>query len=335
MTQTTLPAFSFPSSDSSEPSPARTNSGDQTTEMTVPASVSDGPPSRAEQITLLCAVVLPLIGLGLAIAFLWGRGITWLELGLFVAMYVVTAGGITVGYHRLFTHSSFETPKFLRALFAIAGSMAVQGPVLTWVAVHRKHHQHSDHEEDPHSPHAHGGGVIGMLKGMWHAHVGWVFEPKPHGLARYVKDLIDDRTVLIVDKLFPLWVALGLALPAVIAGIVTQSWTGALLGFIWGGLVRVFMVHHVTWSINSVCHVWGTRPFKSHDQSTNNLVFGMLALGEGWHNNHHAFPTSARHGLRWWQVDFAYLIIRALEVVGLARRVRVPSEQAMEAKRAR
>jgi len=332
MTQTTLPAFSFPSSDSSEPSPARTNSGDQTTEMTVPASVSDGPPSRAEQITLLCAVVLPLIGLGLAIAFLWGRGITWLELGLFVAMYVVTAGGITVGYHRLFTHSSFETPKFLRALFAIAGSMAVQGPVLTWVAVHRKHHQHSDHEEDPHSPHAHGGGVIGMLKGMWHAHVGWVFEPKPHGLARYVKDLIDDRTVLIVDKLFPLWVALGLALPAVIAGIVTQSWTGALLGFIWGGLVRVFMVHHVTWSINSVCHVWGTRPFKSHDQSTNNLVFGMLALGEGWHNNHHAFPTSAKHGLKWYQFDASYVFIKTLSLLGLARNIRVPTPDRIASK---
>ncbi len=333
MTQTTLPAFSLPNSEdahheaASEPSLANTADA-----CTTPSSVADGPPSRAEQITLLCAVLLPLIGLGLAIGLLWGRGITWLELGLFLAMYVITAGGITVGYHRLFTHSSFETPKYLRALFAIAGSMAVQGPVLTWVAVHRKHHQHSDHEEDPHSPHAHGGGVVGMLKGMWHAHVGWVFDPKPDGLARYVKDLIDDRTVLIVDKLFPLWVALGLALPAVIAGIVTQSWTGALLGFIWGGLVRVFMVHHVTWSINSVCHVWGSRPFKSHDQSTNNLVFGMLALGEGWHNNHHAFPTSAKHGLKWYQFDASYVFIKTLSLLGLARNVRVPSKQRIESK---
>jgi stearoyl-CoA desaturase (Delta-9 desaturase) len=272
MTQTTLPVFSLPTVDSSSYAPAHEVSARGGAEHAgIPASVADVPPSKTEKVTLFCAVILPLIGLALAIAFLWGRGITWLELGLFVAMYVITAGGITVGYHRLFTHSSFQTPAFVRALFAIAGSMAVQGPLLTWVAVHRKHHQHSDHEEDPHSPHAHGGGVIGMLKGMWHAHLGWVFEPKPHGLARYVKDLIDDRTVLIVDKLFPVWVALGLLLPAVIAGLWTGTWTGALLGFIWGGLVRVFMVHHVTWSINSVCHVWGTRPFKSHDQSTNNL----------------------------------------------------------------
>ncbi|HEV2293918.1 MAG TPA: fatty acid desaturase [Tepidisphaeraceae bacterium] len=332
MTQTTLPSFTFPTSDELDPHATGQPAASPSDANTLPASIADGSPSRTEQITLLCAVVLPIVGLALAIAFLWGRGITWLELGLFIAMYVVTAGGITVGYHRLFTHSSFDTPKWIRALFAIAGSMAVQGPVLTWVAVHRKHHQHSDQEEDPHSPHAHGGGVIGMLKGMWHAHLGWVFEPKPHGLARYVKDLIDDRTVLVVDKLFPVWVALGLALPAVIAGIVTQSWTGALLGFIWGGLVRVFMVHHVTWSINSVCHVWGTRPFKSHDQSTNNLVFGMLALGEGWHNNHHAFPTSAKHGLRWYQFDASYLFIRTLSLLGLARNVRVPSKQRIESK---
>jgi stearoyl-CoA desaturase (delta-9 desaturase) len=171
-----------------------------------------------------------------------------------------------------------------------------------------------------------------MLKGMWHAHVGWVFEPKPHGLARYVRDLIDDRTVLIVDKLFPVWVALGLLLPALIAGLWTGTWTGALLGFIWGGLVRVFMVHHVTWSINSVCHVWGTRPFKSHDQSTNNLVFGMLALGEGWHNNHHAFPTSAKHGLKWYQFDASYVFIKTLSLLGLARNVRVPTPDRIASK---
>ena len=283
--------------------------------------------SRSQRVGLMVAVLLPLIGLGAAIGFLWGRGITWLELILFVAMYVITAGGITIGYHRLFTHSSFETPRFIRAIFAIAGSMAVQGPLLTWVAVHRKHHQHSDHDEDPHSPHAHGGGIIGMLKGMWHAHVGWIFEPKPQGLARYVKDLIDDRVVLVVDKLFPLWVALGLAVPAVIGGLITMTWTGALLGFIWGGLVRVFMVHHVTWSINSVCHVWGTRPFKSHDHSRNNFLFGVVGLGEGWHNNHHAFPTSARHGLRWWQIDMSYWVIRTLELCRLAWKVKVPKRE--------
>jgi stearoyl-CoA desaturase (delta-9 desaturase) len=298
----------------------------------IPDSVADKPMSLAERITILLSVVLPLGGLIAGIFLLWGRGITWTELGLFIGMYSITVLGITVGYHRLFTHASFETPKFMKVFFAIAGSMAVQGPVLTWVATHRKHHQHSDHDEDPHSPHHHGGGVLGTLKGMWHAHVGWLFHPKPQGLARYVKDLINDRALLVVDKLFPLWVALGLLIPTLLGGLITMSWTGAALGFVWGGLVRIFVMHHVTWSINSVCHVWGARPFKSHDHSTNNLVFAILGFGEGWHNNHHAFPTSARHGLRWWEVDISYIIIRLLSFVGLARNIRVPSEERMKAK---
>jgi stearoyl-CoA desaturase (delta-9 desaturase) len=291
----------------------------------VPKSLVDAPLSMAEKVTMLCAVVLPIVGLIAGIVLLWEWGITWTHLGLFIGMYTVTAMGVTVGYHRLFTHASFQTPKFMRVFFAICGSMAVQGPLLTWVAVHRKHHQHSDADDDPHSPHAFGSGVIGLLKGMWHAHVGWLFAPKPEGLTKYVKDLIQDRALLTVDRLFAIWVFGGLLIPALIGGLVTMTWTGALLGLIWGGLVRVFAVHHVTWSINSVCHVWGTRPFRSHDHSTNNLVFALLGFGEGWHNNHHAFPTSAKHGLAWWQIDMSYLFIRMLSLVGLARNVRVPA----------
>lgn len=298
----------------------------------VPKSLVAEPLTLLERATLFAAVVLPLVGLIVGIVLLWEWGITWVELGLFIGMYSLTVLGITVGYHRLFTHGSFDTPRWMKVFLAICGSMAVQGPVLTWVAVHRKHHQHSDHEEDPHSPHAHGGGVVGMLKGMWHAHVGWLFEPKPQGLARYVKDLIQDRALLHVDRLFAVWAIGGLVIPTLLGGLITMSWTGAFLGLIWGGLVRIFVMHHVTWSINSVCHVWGSRPFKSHDQSTNNLVFAVLGFGEGWHNNHHAFPTSARHGLAWWQIDISYMVIRLLSLVGLARNVRVPAPHRIQAR---
>jgi stearoyl-CoA desaturase (Delta-9 desaturase) len=211
--------------------------------------------------------------------------------------------------------------------------MAVQGPLLKWVALHRRHHQHSDKEADPHSPHAYGSGVRGMLRGMWHAHIGWLLKPDGPGLRKYVVDLVPDRVVRAVSRLFPLWVAVGLLLPALLGGLIAGSWKGALLGFLWGGLARVFLVHHVTWSINSICHLWGSRPFRSHDESRNNVVFGILGMGEGWHNNHHAFPSSARHGLAWWQVDVSYWIIRGLAAVGLARNVRLPSAAAIEAKR--
>lgn len=292
----------------------------------------------------LVAVLLPLAGLVMAIVLLWGIAFEWVYLGLLVGLYVLTALGVTVGYHRFFTHKSFKTPRFVGVTLAVLGSMAVEGPVLRWVATHRKHHQHSDQEEDPHSPHGHGGGIRGMLMGMWHAHMGWLFRSKAFvseraigsegsEYSRYVKDLETDPWWRWMSRLFPLWVVLGLLLPALIGGLATMSWTGVLLGFIWGGLVRVLLLHHVTWSINSVCHIWGTRPFRSHDESRNNAVFGVLAMGEGWHNNHHAFPASARHGLRWWQVDVSYLVIWAMSKVGLASDVRVPAPERIAAKR--
>ena len=291
------------------------------------------PLSPAAWLTTLAAVVLPFTGLVAGLLLLWNRGFDGLHLALLAGMYLLTVLGITVGFHRLFTHRSFETPTAVKALFGILGSMAVQGPLLKWVAMHRRHHQHSDRHHDPHSPHAHGRGALDVLRGLWHAHVGWLFAPDVAGWKRYVGDLAGDRVLRNISALFPLWVVVGLLLPATLGGLLTGSWAGALLGFVWGGLARVFLVHHVTWSINSVCHLWGSRPFRSHDESRNNFVFGVLALGEGWHNNHHAFPTSARHGLKWWQFDASYWVIRGLEAFGLAWKVRLPADAAVAAKR--
>jgi len=276
----------------------------------------------------LVAVVLPVLGLFAAVYFFWGWGFHWAELGLLLGMYLLTALGITVGFHRLFTHRSFETYAWVKFLLAVLGSMAVQGPLLKWVALHRRHHTHSDRAGDPHSPNLHGRGLRGLLGGLWHAHLGWVFQPDPPDLERYVKDLRRSALLRRVSALFLVWVLAGLVFPAVLGGILTLTWEGVWTGLVWGGLVRVFLVHHVTWSVNSVCHLWGLRPYRTDDQSRNNFVFGILALGEGRHNTHHAFPTSARHGLRWWQPDVSYGVIRALAWLRLAWDVRLPSKEA-------
>jgi stearoyl-CoA desaturase (Delta-9 desaturase) len=297
------------------------------------------------RIANLAGVVLPFVGLIVAITLLWGIALSWVHLVIMAVMYVITGLGITVGYHRFFTHKSFKAPRPVGVALAAMGSMAVEGPLLRWVATHRRHHQHSDGEGDPHSPHTHGAGVWNMIRGMWHAHMGWIVDARTiaklregksrasGAASRYVKDLEQDRVWRWMSLTFPLWVLVGLLIPAVLGGLFTWSWTGALLGFIWGGLVRVLLLHHVTWSINSVCHIWGSKPFRSHDESRNNAIFGVLALGEGWHNNHHAFPTSARHGLRWWELDVSWLVILGMSKIGLASGVRVPTPERVMAKR--
>lgn len=289
--------------------------------------------SFSSQLAVAVGVVGPFVGLLAAMVLLWGRGMGWVDLWLLVGMYSLTVIGVTVGFHRLFTHKAFETVRPIRAFLAIAGSMSIQGPVIKWCAIHRRHHQVSDLDGDPHSPHLHGDGFINMLKGMWHAHVAWIFEPDPENLKRSVKDLVADRTLMRINNLFVVWVALGMLIPAAIGFAVTRSWYGALSGFLWGGLVRAFLMHHVTWSINSVCHVWGTRPYDSQDHSRNNFPIAIISFGEGWHNNHHAFPTSARHGLHWWQVDISYIFIRSLQLIGLAWNVRIPPKAALDSKR--
>ena len=277
----------------------------------------------------LAAIIIPFLGLVAAIILLWGWGFTWIDLGLLVGMYLVSGLGITVGFHRLFTHRSFEAYSPVKFALAACGSMAILGSVLNWVAQHRRHHQHSDAEGDPHSPHGHGRGLWNWLRGFWHAHIGWAFKPDPVDLNKYVRDLSRSRAVRIASALFPFWVVLGLAIPAVLGGFLSESWVGAWRGLLWGGVVRVFLVHHVTWSVNSLGHLWGSRPYETDDHSRNNYLLGILALGEGWHNSHHAFPTSARHGLRWWQPDLSYYVIRGLALVGLAWNVKLPSEQAL------
>ena len=291
--------------------------------------------NRLSQLTNLALVLIPFAGLITAVVLLWGVALSWSILVIAGAMYLLTVTGVTIGYHRLFTHRSFKTSRTMTAILAALGSMSAEGPLLNWVADHRRHHQHSDKEGDPHSPQMRGRGLRGAIAGLWHAHVGWLFGALPRDRERYVVDLKKDRLLRWMSRLFPLWVLLGLTIPAALGGILTTSWSGAFLGFIWGGLVRIFFVHHVTWSVNSICHMWGTRPFRSHDHSRNNAVLGVLAMGEGWHNNHHAFPTSARHGLRWWEFDGSYALIWGMSKAGLVWDVKTPARERIQAKRSR
>ena len=280
----------------------------------------------------LAAVIIPFAGFITAIVMLWGTAFNWIYLAILGFMYIITTVGVTIGYHRLFTHRSFKTSKPVTAMLAAMGSMAVEGPVLQWVADHRRHHQHTDEEGDPHSPHLHGSKLMETIRGMWHSHVGWLLQPKLDGSFRYIGDLRKDKLVRKISKQFPMWVIIGLIIPAALGGLLTLTWMGVLLGFIWGGLVRIFIVHHITWSINSVCHIWGTQPFDTHDHSKNNVIMGVFAFGEGWHNNHHAFQASARHGLRWWELDLSYIIIWVMEKLGLVYDVRIPSKSRVSAK---
>jgi stearoyl-CoA desaturase (Delta-9 desaturase) len=268
----------------------------------------------------LIGVPLPLVGLIAAIALLWDRMIGPLELSLMASLYVITALGVTLGYHRMFTHRAFESSRAFRAFIAVLGSMAVQGPVITWVADHRKHHAFTDHEGDPHSPHLSGPGIWGAVRGMWHAHIGWLFETV--GTAdheRFAPDLVKDHTIRAIDRLFPLWVTLSMGIPFAIGWLIGGGFGTAVTALLWGGLVRVFLLHHVTWSINSVCHFIGRRRFDVEDESRNVFWLAPLSMGEAWHHNHHAFPTSAFHGLRFWErvADPTGLVIAGLEKLGI------------------
>jgi stearoyl-CoA desaturase (Delta-9 desaturase) len=286
-------------------------------------------PSFLVKTVTVVVIVLPLLGVAAIPFFVWGWGFRLIDLWLVIGMYLLTTLGVTIGFHRLFVHRSFETYRWIQAILAICGSMAVQGSLFQWVGLHRLHHRYSDQPADPHTPHHHGEGLAGLLRGFWHAHIGWFFDPTPD-LARYVKDLAVSPTLRWISATFALWVALGLALPAAIGWLVVGDWSGAVTGLIWGGLVRIFLVHHVTWSVNSACHLWGRRTYVSGDESRNNPIFGYLALGEGWHNTHHAFPTSARHGLRWWQFDLSYRLIQVMAALGLAWKLKIPSAEVQQ-----
>ena len=267
----------------------------------------------------------------------WGGALHWHDLIVFAVTYVVTGLGITVGFHRLFTHRSFKTNRALRALFGVLGSMAVEGPLIDWVATHRKHHRYSDHPGDPHSPHVgHPPGWRGELSGLGHAHLGWMLRGKDMANPRrYAKDLLADRDLRFISRMFPLWVVAGLALPFGLGWALTGSVAGGLTGLLWGGAVRIFVLHHVTFSINSLCHAYGRRPFATRDQARNLAWLAPFAFGEAWHNNHHAFPTSARHGLSRWQIDPGAWLIGGLERCHLAWGVVRISPVRQESKRTR
>jgi stearoyl-CoA desaturase (Delta-9 desaturase) len=286
--------------------------------------------TRAQRVGNLLAVIIPFVAVILAIVLTWNSLVGWHDLALMAVMYVVTGLGITIGFHRLLTHRAFSTSKPMEYAFAVVGSMAVEGSVDHWVADHRKHHAHTDVEGDPHSPHVgHGDGVRGALRGLAHAHMGWMLtEQGGAQRTKYAKDLIEDPGMRWISKNFHVLATLSLAIPFVAGWIITGRLTGALTGFLWGGLVRVFLLHHVTWSINSVCHFFGRRRFATDDHSTNVAWLSVLSFGESWHHNHHAFPRSAVHGLRRREVDPSAAVIWVLEKLGLIWNVtRIPRER--------
>ena len=289
--------------------------------------------TRAERIANLTGVVLPFVGVIAAIVLLWNRAVDLTDIAILVVSYLVTAIGVTVGFHRLLTHRAFATYPWLERTFAVMGSLSVQGSVMDWVADHRKHHAHTDVEGDPHSPHVgHGSG----LAGLWHAHTGWLMETQGQAdWRKYARDLYEDPAMRRIGRSFPLLAFVSLALPT-LAGWALHDFTlsGALQGLVWGGLVRIFLVHHVTWSVNSICHFFGTRRFEIDDHSTNVAWLSLLSLGESWHHNHHAFPRSAMHGLRRWEVDPSAWIIGGLERVHLAWNVIRISPERQHAKAA-
>jgi stearoyl-CoA desaturase (delta-9 desaturase) len=275
--------------------------------------------SRLERNVNVGAAVVPFVAFLVAVPLLWNRLVGVTDLALFLAMYMLSGIGVTVGFHRLLTHRSFATHKPVQYALAALGSMAVQGPVIGWVADHRKHHAHTDEEGDPHSPHVgRGAGILGAFRGLLHAHVGWLVSD--HGKAersRYARDLTEDPGMRALNRSFLWIVGLGLALPAAAGYAITGRVSGALTGLLWGGLVRIFLLHHVTWSINSVCHFFGTRRFATEDESRNVFWLALPSFGEAWHHNHHAFPRSATHGLRRTELDPSGWVIAGMERLGL------------------
>jgi stearoyl-CoA desaturase (Delta-9 desaturase) len=264
--------------------------------------------------------VVPVLALGVAVWQAWGGWLHMSDVLVFLIMYVATGLGVTVGFHRLLTHRSFKTGPAVRAVLAVLGSAAIEGPAISWVSDHRKHHAFADKPGDPHSPHVdHGVGLRGALRGLLHAHIGWLFVHDERGLkTRYAPDLLRDPVVRFVDRTFFVWAIGGFAVAFGLGVAIGGSVGAGLTALIWGGGIRMLVLHHVTYSINSICHVFGRRGFETPDESRNVAWLAVPSFGEAWHNNHHAFPTSAAHGLRRWQVDPSALVIRALEATGLA-----------------
>jgi stearoyl-CoA desaturase (delta-9 desaturase) len=276
--------------------------------------------SLVDRIANVTVTVAPLVLIVVAALESWGGLLVWQDIVIFFATLIPFGFGITVGFHRLFTHRAFKTTRPMRFLWAVLGSMALEGPVIEWVAYHRRHHRFSDAEGDPHSPHVgYESGFRGAIAGLFYAHVGWVlFSDEPAEEERYAPDLIADPVVAFVDRTFVLWAVLGLAIPFGLGVALTGTLVGGLLGLLWGGAVRIFFLHHITFCVNSLCHFFGRRDYETKDHSRNLSWLAPFTFGEAWHNNHHAFPTSARHGLGPAELDPSAALIGLMERTGLA-----------------
>jgi stearoyl-CoA desaturase (Delta-9 desaturase) len=278
-----------------------------------------------EQIVLALFVIVPFLALLVAVPSLWVTGfLTWQDAAIAAVMYAVSGHGITVGFHRYFTHRAFRARQWLRVTLAVAGSMAIQGPVIQWVADHRKHHRFSDRDGDPHSPWRYGTDAWAVAKGFFYSHLGWLFDWEKTSERRYAPELVTDRVIRWISRTFPLWVAASILIPPLVGGLWMWSWWGALTAFFWGSLVRIALLHHVTFSINSVCHIKGRRPFRTKDRSQNVWWLALPSMGESWHNFHHAEPTSARHGVRFMEIDTSAVVIRLMEKLRWVGDVRWP-----------
>jgi stearoyl-CoA desaturase (Delta-9 desaturase) len=286
-----------------------------------------------EQVALALFIGIPFLAVLAAVPIAWGGFLGWRDVVLAVVFYTIAGHGISIGFHRLFTHKSFKPNRPMKYALAIAGSLAIEGPVIRWVADHRKHHKFSDRDGDPHSPWRYGETLSALTKGFIYAHVGWLFDTEQTPQRQYAPDLLKDKDIVRVSRLFPLLVATSLLLPAIIGGLWSWSWTGALTAFFWASLVRIALLHHVTWSINSICHTIGSRPFTSRDRSTNFWPLAILSAGESWHNLHHADPTCARHGVLRGQIDISARTIWIFEKLGWAWNVKWPDPVRLAAKR--
>jgi stearoyl-CoA desaturase (delta-9 desaturase) len=290
------------------------------------------PNSSLDRFLVALFVAVPLLAVLAAIPLAWGWGLGWHDIVIAFVFYVVTGMGITMGFHRHFTHSSFKAARPLRVSLAIAGSLAIEGPVLVWVADHRRHHKYSDKEGDPHSPWRFGNDWKALSKGLLYAHMGWMFNPNRTSQQKFCPDLLADPPIRRVSSTFPLWVAVSLLAPALIGGLWSMSLAGALTAFFWASLVRICLLHHVTWSINSVCHTFGNEDFDVRDKSRNVAWLAIPSFGESWHNLHHSDPTCARHGALEGQIDISARAIWIAEKLGWAWDVRWPDEQRLSGK---
>ncbi|WP_199748862.1 acyl-CoA desaturase [Amycolatopsis sp. WAC 01376] len=293
-------------------------------ERQAPQPLLSGEQTNTENFLVKLFAVVPLLALAASVPFAWGWGLGWVDLGLAAGFYFLTGLGVTIGFHRYFTHGAFKANRGLRIALAVAGSMAMQGPVIGWVADHRRHHAFADREGDPHSPWRFGSTPAALARGFWHAHMGWLFDREKTNAQRFAPDLLADRDIARIDRLFPLLTVVTLLAPAVLGGVITMSWWGAVTAFFWASLVRVALLHHVTWSVNSLCHMIGDRPFAARDKSANFWPLAIASMGESWHNSHHADPTGARHGVRRGQLDISARLIWLFEKAGWATEVRWP-----------